>query len=120
MLRAINFSAISFDVIVVEADGHNRTKDDAVTGLLADAGCDLYKHFRLNNWYTRHDFVPRASDRLQGQDGDESPCWIVRYKGTPKLLARTGCRKASPPVYTNPKANGTSGHNVTMSLRNTC
>ena len=67
VLRAINFSAISFDVIVVEADGDNRTKDDAVTGLLADAGYDLYKHFKRNNWYARHDFVPRASDRGQAR-----------------------------------------------------
>ncbi len=38
VLKSVDFSRLSFDVIVVEADGTNQTKDEAVQQLLAGAG----------------------------------------------------------------------------------
>lgn len=38
VLKSLDFSLLSFDVIVVEADGTNVTKDEAVRQLLTGAG----------------------------------------------------------------------------------
>jgi hypothetical protein len=38
VLQAVDFDCITFNVVVVEADGHNKTKDSAVRELLNSKG----------------------------------------------------------------------------------
>lgn len=61
VLKALDFSVISFDVIVVEADEHNKTKNVAVVELLDRAGYKLHEHFRRNDWFVRRGFEPHAA-----------------------------------------------------------
>lgn len=52
VLSTIDFSFVRFDVIVVEADGHNVTKDDAVKHLLNNHGYVFHGHVHRNDWFT--------------------------------------------------------------------
>jgi FkbM family methyltransferase len=65
VLRALDFSVISFDVIVVEADEHNKTKNMAVVDLLDRAGYKLHEHFRRNDWFVRRGFEPHGAGDAQ-------------------------------------------------------
>jgi FkbM family methyltransferase len=62
VLRPLNFTMLTVDVICVEADGLNPTKDAGVRSLLEAAG---YKFLTIwpagmNMWFARKDFVPSA------------------------------------------------------------
>jgi FkbM family methyltransferase len=65
VLRALDFSAISFDVLVVEADEHNKTKNIAVVDLLDRAGYKFHEHFLRNDWFVRRGFEPHGVGHVQ-------------------------------------------------------
>ncbi len=62
VLEAVDFSQLSFDVLVVEADGSNPQKDQAVIDLLAANGYVHDDHLgpdngARNDWFSRKGFV---------------------------------------------------------------
>ena len=61
VLRSIDFSRLSFDVIVVEADGSSAEKDHAVIQWLTDRGYRYDGHVLRNDWFAREGFVPAAA-----------------------------------------------------------
>ena len=61
VLRGVDWSRHSFDVVVVEADGSDHDKDVAVARLMKQAGYRYRGHVRRNDWFMRGGFVP-ASD----------------------------------------------------------
>jgi FkbM family methyltransferase len=60
VIQSINFDCSSFDVIAVEADGSNPTKDQAVIDVLTSHGYILHGHVHRNDWFVHHKFVPSA------------------------------------------------------------
>ncbi len=58
MLEAIDFANVTFDVIVVEADGGNPEKDQAVRDFLVKQGFRNDGHVLRNDWFVRGDFIP--------------------------------------------------------------
>lgn len=58
ILRAIDFSLVSFDVLVIEADGLNKEKDKAVIDLLGTKGYKYHGHVTntRNDWFVREGF----------------------------------------------------------------
>lgn len=61
VLQAIDFSQLSFDVIVIEADGGNPDKDRGVIDLLATKGYAYHGHVVRNDWFVRQGFVATTS-----------------------------------------------------------
>ena len=58
-LKTFDFSAVSVDVIVVELDGGDEAKDQAVREHLLASGFELHlMHHVRNDWFTRVGFVP--------------------------------------------------------------
>ncbi|KAG1666481.1 hypothetical protein FOA52_004863 [Chlamydomonas sp. UWO 241] len=53
VLNAVDFNKLTFDVIVVEADGHNAEKDEAVRDLLESNGYEFDEHIASNDWFVR-------------------------------------------------------------------
>lgn len=58
VLQAVDFSQISFDVIVIEADHGDLPKEQGVKDLLASHGYSFFRHVRRNDWFVRAGFVP--------------------------------------------------------------
>ncbi len=61
VLRSIDFARLTFDVIVVEADGHNPSKDQAVVDLLTAHGYRHHGRVVRNDWFVREGFSPSAA-----------------------------------------------------------
>jgi hypothetical protein len=59
-LQSLNFDLVSFDVIVIEADGISPTNDRAVQGLLRSHGYKHHKHDGYNDWFVREGFEPSS------------------------------------------------------------
>ncbi len=58
-LKTFDFSAVSVDVIVVELDGGDEVKDQAVREHLLASGFELHlMHHVRNDWFTRVGFEP--------------------------------------------------------------
>jgi len=58
-LKTFDFIAVTVDVIVVELDGGDEQKDEAVREFLLSTGFDLFfKHHVRNDWFVRKGFVP--------------------------------------------------------------
>lgn len=58
-LKTFDFAAVSVDVIVVELDGGDEPKDNAVRQHLLASGFVLQQmHHVRNDWFTRKGFVP--------------------------------------------------------------
>ena len=64
VLRAIDFSSYSFDVIVVEADGHDVQREQEVIQLLQSKGYRFLAHVRRNDWFLHASFVPTRNPAL--------------------------------------------------------
>ena len=63
VLQTVDFATITFDVIVVEQDGGNKAKDEAVRALLRSKGYKLDKEGVVrNDWFIREGFVPRPEE----------------------------------------------------------
>lgn len=60
VLRAIDFASLSFDVIVIEADGTNPEKDKGVLDILISKGYAFHGHVARNDWFVRSGFRPLA------------------------------------------------------------
>lgn len=58
VLKAVNFKAITIDVIVIEADGFAPEKDANVIAYLKDNGYRYMGHNARNDWFVRDGFVP--------------------------------------------------------------
>lgn len=65
VLQALDFDCVTFNVLVVEADGSNADKDSAVRRLLESKGYKLYSHtgnetsWQIgNDWFVRHGWGP--------------------------------------------------------------
>jgi hypothetical protein len=58
VLQAIDFTSITIDVIVVEADGTNPEKDSSVIAMLQKQGFRYDGHDRTNDWFVRDGFIP--------------------------------------------------------------
>jgi hypothetical protein len=56
VLEAVDFTQLSFDVIVIEADGGNPAKDKGVIDLLASKGYAYHGHVVRNDWFVRQGF----------------------------------------------------------------
>jgi hypothetical protein len=64
-LKTFDFVAVTVDVIVVELDGGDEPKDEAVRGFLLDKGYDLFfKHHVRNDWFVRKGFVPVREEEV--------------------------------------------------------
>jgi FkbM family methyltransferase len=61
VLESINFSCVSFDVLVVELDNTNPHKDEAVRKLLSSAGYKVHSRVHNNDWFVREGFVPSVA-----------------------------------------------------------
>ena len=60
-LKTFDFAAVSVDVMVVELDGGDEPKDEAVRKHLLASGFEIYhKHHIRNDWFVRKGFVPTA------------------------------------------------------------
>ncbi len=57
VLNSIDFSQLTFDVVCVEASGHNPDKDKAVVDLLVSKGYSYHGHVVRNDWFVRQGFV---------------------------------------------------------------
>ena len=65
VLKTVDFSRLSVKVLMVELDGHNKEKDQAVTDLLAGAGfTPLKKTVKVGGWAVRRDLGLLFSDCL--------------------------------------------------------
>ena len=51
VLSSLDFSAVTIDVMVVEADGTSTEKDDAVRSLLQAEGFLHHSHVAHNDWF---------------------------------------------------------------------
>ena len=60
VLQAVDFSSVTFDVIVIEADGSNSTKDAGVIAFLTQRGFDHDGNVLRSDWFRRRGFEPRA------------------------------------------------------------
>lgn len=58
VLEAIDFTAVSFDVIFVEADGGNPEKDAGVIALLKRQGFVHHGNLLRSDWFVRKGFTP--------------------------------------------------------------
>lgn len=56
VLHSVDFGAVTFGVIVVEADEHNEAKNAAVRKLLAGHGYHLHERVLRNDWFVRGGF----------------------------------------------------------------
>jgi len=61
VLQSVDFSALSFDVIAIEADGGNPGKDQGVIDLLVSKGYVHYGHKDRSDWFVREGFQPSAA-----------------------------------------------------------
>ena len=69
-LKTFDFSAVRVDVIVVELDGGDEAKDQAVRAHLLAAGFELqFMHHVRNDWFVRAGFVPVKEE---GEDSSAS------------------------------------------------
>jgi hypothetical protein len=57
ILKSIDFSRLSFDVISVEGTGHDPEKDKGVVELLTAKGYTWQEHLGRNDWFVRTGFV---------------------------------------------------------------
>ncbi|KAG1668041.1 hypothetical protein FOA52_006575 [Chlamydomonas sp. UWO 241] len=57
VLNAVDFNQLTFDVIVVESDGHNAEKDAAVRAILESNGYDFDEHIITNDWFVRRSWT---------------------------------------------------------------
>ncbi len=60
-LQSLDFSRVSFDVIVIELDGSDGGKDAGVVELLSRNGYDRVEHVARNDWFVRRGFRPQSS-----------------------------------------------------------
>ena len=61
VLKTVDFSRLSVKVLMVELDGHNPEKDQAVTDLLAGAGfAPLKKTIKVGRWAGQRDVGSRG------------------------------------------------------------
>ena len=66
MLQTLDFSAVRINVIIVEQDGHNPEKDEAVRALLLANEFELDERMRgdraagKNEWFVNRHFRPFA------------------------------------------------------------
>ena len=60
VLRSIDFEAVRISVMVIETDGHDKTKDQEVKDLMAENGYELLegtdRAFQRNSWFVHHRF----------------------------------------------------------------
>lgn len=61
VLRAIDFSVLSFDVIAIENDGGNPTKDQGVRDHLNMHGYIHHSHVARNDWFVRAGFITSSA-----------------------------------------------------------
>lgn len=57
VLQSIDWSKVTVNVILVELDGTNQTKDEDVRQLLKHAGYKWHSRDRNNEWFVRDGFV---------------------------------------------------------------
>ena len=60
VLQSIDWARTSFDVILLESDGSNRTKDQGCHALLKRNGYVLDHLVTINAWYVRKGFVRKV------------------------------------------------------------
>lgn len=53
VLRSVDFDAVQFGVVAVEADEHNREKNEAVRELMRRSGYGMRGHHARSDWYVR-------------------------------------------------------------------
>ena len=58
VLEAMDFAAVSFDVVLVEADGGNPVKDAGVIALMKHRGFEHRGNVMHSDWFVRAGFVP--------------------------------------------------------------
>lgn len=58
VLETFDFSTVMVDVIVIEADGHDAAKDEAVIDLLKSKGYIYHGHVARNDWFVHESFEP--------------------------------------------------------------
>lgn len=63
VLKTLDFSLVRFDVIVVEADGTNASKDESVKQLLIDNNYKHHGHIVRNDWFVHASFVSSSFKR---------------------------------------------------------
>ena len=56
--QTIDFAAVTFDVIVLETDGHDHVKDAQCVQLLTDNGYHKDAIVKQNTWFVRDGFKP--------------------------------------------------------------
>jgi len=56
--QTIDFAAVTFDVIVLETDGHDPVKDAQCVQLLTDNGYHKDAPVKHNTWFVRDGFKP--------------------------------------------------------------
>jgi hypothetical protein len=61
VLRSIDWDTTTFSVIVVEADGHNESKNQSVRDLMVQKGYSFHGHVGNNDWFVVVDFQPSFS-----------------------------------------------------------
>ena len=64
ILKSIDFSTLSFDVISVEGTGHDPEKDQGVIALLTTKGYTWREHLGRNDWFVRDGFLPAGEAEL--------------------------------------------------------
>jgi hypothetical protein len=99
VLQGVDWDAVTFDVITVEADGSDKEKDAAVVTLLAQAGYAHLGQTTRNAWFVREGFVPSRAGAavlsgpqsywtLQGEQAVPplAPGWSAHWAGSDKRL----------------------------------
>ena len=86
VLQAINFSTFSFDVIVVEADGHDAKREQAVIRLLRSNGYRYLAHVKRNDWFLNAGFVPMRNPALP--PSPPSPLEHIRRRRSERFISR--------------------------------
>jgi len=57
-VKTFDFSTVSVDVLVVELDKGNRSKDESVRKHLLDSGFEFFMRRVRNDWFVRKGFKP--------------------------------------------------------------
>eukprot|EP00525_Craspedostauros_australis_P014072 CAMPEP_0198118224 /NCGR_PEP_ID=MMETSP1442-20131203/20804_1 /TAXON_ID= /ORGANISM="Craspedostauros australis, Strain CCMP3328" /LENGTH=297 /DNA_ID=CAMNT_0043776445 /DNA_START=157 /DNA_END=1050 /DNA_ORIENTATION=- len=55
-LQSLNFDEYQFGIIVVEADGKSKLKDDSIKALLGRSGYDFIHNINRSNWFINKNF----------------------------------------------------------------
>ena len=95
-LSSIDFRNVSFGVLVVEADGHNKTKDCAIQQMLTQKGYRPEGSLKGNDWYVTNDHTPGPGRITSLASRPGTSCEGSRPRGSNELTHR-GQGPLTPP-----------------------